>query len=89
MMRAISSRKRVCCPMPGNGTAYRAALLPAAIAATPTIATALAVAVDLNGQACADFINSTIDVCNGKAAPDYCSCYGVRPHIRGLLLVKP
>jgi hypothetical protein len=33
MMRAISSRKRACCPMPGNGTAYRAALLPAAIAA--------------------------------------------------------
>ena len=28
MMRAISLRKRVCCPMPGNGTAYQAALLP-------------------------------------------------------------
>jgi hypothetical protein len=28
MMRVISSRKRVCCPMPGNGTAYRAYAAP-------------------------------------------------------------
>jgi hypothetical protein len=33
VMGAISSRKRACCPMPENGTTYRAALLPAAIAA--------------------------------------------------------
>ena len=32
-MRAIASRKRRCCPMPRNGTAYRAVLLPVRIAA--------------------------------------------------------
>ena len=37
MMRAISSRKRVCYPMPGNGTTYLGASLPAAIAASFTV----------------------------------------------------
>jgi len=31
--------------------------------------------IGLTGEARAAFIKSTIDVCNGKAAPTYCSCY--------------
>jgi hypothetical protein len=31
--------------------------------------------IGLTGEARAAFIKSTIDICNGKAAPDYCSCY--------------
>jgi hypothetical protein len=31
--------------------------------------------IGLTGEARAAFIRSTIDACNGKAAPTYCSCY--------------